>query len=225
MVSHGLVVTMDAQRRVLADGAVTVQGDRIVEVGPSGDLSVRYEARKVIDAKGALVMPGLINAHTHMAMSLFRGLAEDRALEEWLKKYIFPAEAKNVTPEFVSWGTKLSMLEMIRGGTTTVADMYYFEDDVAQALKSGGMRGVLGETIIGFPAPDNKTADAAFAYTKKFLDHWTNDPLITAAVAPHAIYTCSEDLLKRSAALARQFHAPILIHMAEALYEIGSEPA
>ncbi len=220
LVSHGLVVSMDSQRRVLEDGAIAIQGDSILEIGPSSDLTARYAATKVVDARGALVMPGLINAHTHMAMSLFRGLAEDRALQEWLKNYIFPAEAKNVTPEFVSWGTKLSILEMIRGGTTTVADMYYFEDDVARALKSGGMRGVLGETIIGFPAPDNKTAEAAFEYTKKFLDSWTNDPLITAAVAPHSIYTCSEELLKRSAALARQFHAPILIHLAEAPYEM-----
>lgn len=211
---------MDSQRRVLQDGAVAVQGDTILEVGPSSDLAVRYEAAKIVDAKGALVMPGLINAHTHMAMSLFRGLAENLALEEWLKKYIFPAEARNVTPDFVSCGTKLSMLEMIRGGTTTVADMYYFEDEVARALNSGGMRGVLGETIIGFPAPDNKTADAALEYTKKFLESWTNDPLITPAVAPHAIYTCSEELLKKSAALARRFHAPILIHLTEAPHEM-----
>jgi 5-methylthioadenosine/S-adenosylhomocysteine deaminase len=220
LVTHGLVVTMDSQLDVLSDGAIAIRGDTIFEAGPSEQLAARYHANRVVDARGALVIPGLINAHTHMAMSLFRGLAEDRALEEWLKKYIFPAEARNVTPDFVSWGTKLSMLEMLRGGTTTVADMYYFEDDVARALKSGGMRGVLGETIIGFPAPDNKTAEAAFAYTKKYLDSWTNDPLITAAVAPHAIYTCPEDLLKQAAALARRYHAPILMHLAEARYEL-----
>jgi 5-methylthioadenosine/S-adenosylhomocysteine deaminase len=220
LLSHGLVVTMDSQHRVLPDSAVAIAGDSILEVGPSAVLAARYEAARVIDVKGALLLPGLINAHTHMAMSLFRGLAEDMALDDWLKKYIFPAEARNVTPDFVTWGTKLSMLEMIQGGTTTVADMYYFEDEVAKALKSGGMRGVLGETIIGFPAPDNKTAEAAFNYTKKYLDSWAHDPLITAAVAPHAIYTCSEDLLKQSAALARQYHAPILIHLTEAAYEM-----
>ncbi|HEX3683406.1 MAG TPA: amidohydrolase [Bryobacteraceae bacterium] len=220
LLTHGLIVAMDSQRHVVSDGAIAIRGDTIIEAGPSEQLAARYHANRVVDARGALVLPGLINAHTHMAMSLFRGLAEDRALDEWLKKYIFPAEARNVTPDFVSWGTKLSMLEMLRGGTTTVADMYYFEDEVARALKSAGMRGVLGETIIGFPAPDNKTAEAAFAYTKKYLDSWTNDPLITAAVAPHAIYTCPEELLKRAAALARRYHAPILMHVAEARSEL-----
>ncbi len=217
---HGIVVTMDSQRHILNDGAIAVVGDTIVAVGASEQVAAQYRAKRIIDARGALVLPGLINAHTHMAMSLFRGLAEDHALEDWLKKYIFPAEARNVTPDFVFWGTKLSMLEMIRGGTTTVADMYYFEDDVARALKDGGMRGVLGETIIGFPAPDNKTAEAAIAYTKKFLDSWNHDALITAAVAPHAIYTCSEQLLIQAAALAREYHAPILMHLAEAPYEM-----
>ena len=219
LVSHALVVTMDPARRILADGAIAVQGDTILDVGSSGDLSGKYNARHAIDAHGALVMPGLINAHTHMAMSLFRGLAEDRALDDWLKKFIFPAEAHNVTPDFVSWGTKLSMLEMIRGGTTTVADMYYFEDEVARALKLGGMRGVLGETVIGFPAPDNKTAEAAFEYTRKYLDAWAGDPLIFYDLATNYIYTCPEDLLKKAAALGRQFKAPILIHLAEAPYE------
>ena len=220
ILSHGTVVTMDQQRRVLEDSSIAVSGEVIVAIGPSNEIDAGYEAKKTLDAHGAILMPGLINAHTHMGMSLFRGLAEDRSLQDWLQKFIFPAEAKNVTPDFVSWSTKLSLLEMIRGGTTTAADMYYFEDDVAKALKEAGMRGVLGETIIGFPAPDNKTSDAAFAYTEKFLGHWKNDSLITAAVAPHSIYTCSEKLLKDSAALARAYHAPILMHLAEAPYEM-----
>jgi 5-methylthioadenosine/S-adenosylhomocysteine deaminase len=213
-------VTMDPQRRILDDGAIAISGDAIVAIGQSGLIAAAYEATKVIDARGALLLPGLINAHTHLPMSLFRGLAEDRSLQDWLQKFIFPAEARNVTPDFVTWATKLSLLEMLRGGTTTVADMYYFEDEIAQTLKEAGMRGVMGETIIGFPAPDNKTAEAAFAYTEKFLTHWKNDPLITAAVAPHSIYTCSEKLLKDAASLARAYHAPILIHLAEAPYEM-----
>jgi 5-methylthioadenosine/S-adenosylhomocysteine deaminase len=216
---HGTVVAMDAQRRVLQDSAIAVKGEDIVAVGSSAQIAADYDAVKVMDVHGALLMPGLINAHTHMPMSLFRGLAEDRSLNDWLQKFIFPAEARNVTPDFVYWGTKLSLLEMIRGGTTTVADMYYFEDEVAKALKEAGMRGVLGETIIGFPAPDNKTSAAAFAYTEKYLMKWKNDPLITPAVAPHSIYTCSEKLLRESASLARAYHAPILIHLAEAPYE------
>jgi 5-methylthioadenosine/S-adenosylhomocysteine deaminase len=220
LVTHGLVITMDAERRILPDAAVAIRGDAIVDIGPAGAIENRYHASRVLDARGALVLPGLINAHTHLPMSLFRGLAEDLALDEWLHKFIFPAEARCVTPDFVSWGAKLSMLEMIRSGTSTVADMYYFEDEIARALKSGGMRGVLGETIIGFPAPDNQTAEAALAYTKKYLDTWNHDPLITPAVAPHAIYTCPEELLKQSADLARRFHAPILMHLAESRHEV-----
>jgi 5-methylthioadenosine/S-adenosylhomocysteine deaminase len=219
VVTHATIVTMDPAHRLIEDGAMAVTGETITAIGPSSQISAAYAAKKQIDAYGALLMPGLINAHTHMAMSFLRGLAEDRALNDWLTKFIFPAEARNVTPDFVTWATKLSLLEMLRGGTTTVADMYYFEEQVAQALKDAGMRGVLGETIIGFPAPDNKTSEAAFAYTEKFLTHWQHDSLIIPAVAPHSIYTCSEKLLKDSAALARAYHAPILMHLSEAPYE------
>jgi len=220
LVSGGTVVTMDAQRRVIEDGAVAIRGDSIVAVGPRAEIESRFEAAQTIDAHGALVMPGLINGHAHAAMSLFRGLADDLALDEWLHKYIFPAEARNVTPDFVNWGTKLGVLEMLRGGITTYADMYYFEDVVARVTKDAGMRGVLGETIIDFPAPDNKTPAEALAYTQKYLDHWKGDPLIIAAVAPHSIYTCSEKTLQDAAALARRNHAPILIHIAEAQFEL-----
>src|SRR6202046_3285989 len=220
LVTGGTVVTMDGQRRVIEDGAVAIRGDSIVAVGPRAAIENRVEAAQTIDAHGALVLPGLINGHAHAAMSLFRGLADDLALDEWLQKYIFPAEARNVTPDFVEWGTKLGVLEMLRGGITTYADMYYFEDVVARVTKDAGMRGVLGETIIDFPAPDNKTPGDAFAYTQKFLDHWKGDPLIIAAVAPHSIYTCSEKTLQDAAALARRNNAPILIHIAEAQFEL-----
>jgi 5-methylthioadenosine/S-adenosylhomocysteine deaminase len=220
LVTGGTVVTMDAQRRVIEDGAVAIRGDSIVAVGPRAEIESRFEAAQTLDAHGALVMPGLINGHAHAAMSLFRGLADDLALDEWLQKYIFPAEARNVTPDFVNWGTKLGVLEMLRGGITTYADMYYFEDVVARVTKDAGMRGVLGETIIDFPAPDNKTPAEALAYTQKYLDHWKGDPLIIAAVAPHSIYTCSEKTLQDAAALARRNGAPILIHIAEAQFEL-----
>jgi 5-methylthioadenosine/S-adenosylhomocysteine deaminase len=218
-VIHGTVVTMDGQRRVLQDGGIAIEGDRITAVDSSAQIDARYEPAKVIDARGALIMPGLINAHTHMSMSFFRGLADDLALDDWLHKYIFPAESRFVTADFVTWATRLSMLEMLRGGTTTVADMYYFENEVAEVLKAAGMRGVLGETVIGFPSPDSKTTAGALDYTEAFLQRWQGDPLITPAVAPHSIYTCSEQLLKDAAALARKHQAPILIHMAEAPFE------
>jgi 5-methylthioadenosine/S-adenosylhomocysteine deaminase len=211
---------MDPQRRVLQDGAVAVLGDAIAAVGTAANIQADYESAKVIDARGALIMPGLINAHTHMSMSLFRSLADDLSLDDWLNKYIFPAEHRYVTQDFVLWSTRLSLLEMLRGGTTTVADMYYFEEEVAEATKAAGMRGVLGETLIGFPSPDSPTPAAALTYTEKFLKHWKADPLITPAVAPHSIYTCSETLLKDAAALAQTNQAPLLIHVAEAPFEI-----
>jgi 5-methylthioadenosine/S-adenosylhomocysteine deaminase len=225
VVTGGTVVTMDGQRRVIEDGAIAIRGDLIVAVGPRAEIESRFEAAQTIGAHGALVMPGLINGHAHAAMSLFRGLADDLALDEWLQKYIFPAEARNVTPDFVEWGTRLGVLEMLRGGITTYADMYYFEDVVARVTKEAGMRGVLGETIIDFPAPDNKTLEQAFAYTQKYLDHWKGDPLIIAAVAPHSIYTCSEKTLQDAAALARRNGAPILIHIAEAQFELEQSRA
>src|ERR1700722_12361060 len=219
LVTGGTVVTMDGQRRVIEDGAIAIRGDSIVAVGPRAEIENKFEAVQTIDAHGALVLPGLINGHAHAAMSLFRGLADDLALDEWLQKYIFPAEARNVSPEFVEWGTKLGVLEMLRGGITTYADMYYFEDVVARVTKEAGMRGVLGETIVDFPAPDNKSAAAALAYTQKFIDNWKNDPLITPAVAPHSIYTVSTENLKTATALARRNGVPILIHLAEAPFE------
>jgi 5-methylthioadenosine/S-adenosylhomocysteine deaminase len=148
-------------------------------------------------------------------MTLFRGLHDDVTLDEWLHKYIFPAEAKNVDEEFVRWGTRLAAAEQIRSGITTFADMYYFEDVIAEETKAAGMRGVLGETFIDFPAPDNKSEAEMLAYTEKFLKRWQGDPLIQAAPAPHSIYTCSRKTLQDSAALARKYQAPILIHVAE----------
>ncbi|MFY9561349.1 MAG: amidohydrolase [Terriglobales bacterium] len=220
IITGGLVVTMDGTRAIHDDGAVAVTGDTIVAVGPRAEIEARYVARETIDAKNKLVLPGFINGHTHAPMTLFRGIHDDVTLNDWLYKYIFPAEAKNVTEEFVRWGTRLAAAEQIRSGVTTFADMYYFEDAVAEETKAAGMRGVLGETFIDFPAPDNKTNAAMLAYTEKFLQKWQGDPLIHAAPAPHSIYTCSQKTLQDAAALARKYHAPILIHVAEMKKEL-----
>jgi 5-methylthioadenosine/S-adenosylhomocysteine deaminase len=218
-IGGGTVITMDPEFRLIEDGGVAIQGDTIVAVGRRADLEAQWRAANTIDAAGTIVMPGMINGHAHAAMSLFRGVAEDHSLNDWLQRYIFPAEARNVTPDFVLWGTRLGVLEMLRGGITTYADMYYFEDVVASVTKEAGMRGVLGETILDFPAPDHQTPAEAFAYTQKFIDHWKGDPLITPAVAPHSIYTLSTENLKAAAALARRNGVPILIHLAEAPFE------
>jgi len=215
LVTGGLVVTMDSSRTILDDGAVAIKGDLIVAVGPRADIESQYSANQTIEARGKLIMPGFINGHTHVPMTLLRGLHDDVTLDDWLRKYIFPAEAKNVNEDFVRWGTRLAAAEQIRAGVTTFADMYYFEDTVAEETKAAGMRGVLGETWLDFPAPDNKSEAAMSAYTEKFLQKWQGDPLIHASVAPHSIYTCSRKTLNDAAALARKYHAPILIHVAE----------
>jgi 5-methylthioadenosine/S-adenosylhomocysteine deaminase len=225
LINGGTIVTMDGDRLILEDGAVAVKGDVISAIGFRTDLEKKYIADQTIDARGKLVLPGFINGHTHVPMTLFRGLHDDVTLDEWLHKYIFPAEAKNVTEEFVRWGTRLAAAEQIRGGITTFADMYYFEDAVAEETKKAGMRGVLGETFIDFPAPDNKDEAEMLAYTEKFLKRWQNDPLIHAAPAPHSIYTCSQKTLQDAAALARKYHAPILIHVAEMKKELDDSRA
>jgi len=211
----GTVVTMDRNRTIFEDGAIAVRADTIVAIGARHELEGEYTSSETIDVTGKLILPGFINGHTHVPMTLFRGLHDDVTLADWLYKYIFPAEAKNVNAEFVRWGTRLAAAEQIRGGVTTFADMYYFEDAVAEETKAAGMRGVLGETLIDFPAPDNKTRAEAFAYTEKFVKKWQGDRLIHAAVAPHSIYTCSQKTLQDAAALARRYHSPILIHTAE----------
>jgi 5-methylthioadenosine/S-adenosylhomocysteine deaminase len=215
IITGGTVVTMNGSRVIYDDGAIAVKGDTIIAVGPSAEVAAKYSAVQTIDANRKLVFPGFINGHTHVPMTLFRGLHDDVTLNDWLYKYIFPAEAKNVNEEFVRWGTRLAAAEQIRAGVTTFVDMYYFEDAVAEETKAAGMRGVLGETFIDFPAPDNKSEAGALAYTEKFLKRWQGDPLIHAAAAPHSIYTCSQKTLQDAAALARKYHAPILIHTAE----------
>ncbi len=220
LITNGTVVTMDGERRIIEHGQIAVRGDSIYAVGDGMLFAKGVIAKQTIDAKGALILPGFINGHTHVAMTLLRGLHDDVTLDDWLRKYIFPAEAKNVTEDFVRWGTRLAAAEQIRSGITTFADMYYFEDAVAEETKAAGMRGVLGETFLDFPAPDNKTNAAMLDYTEKFLKRWQGDPLIHAAAAPHSIYTCSQKTLQDSAALARKYHAPIFIHLAEMKKEL-----
>jgi len=225
LVTGGTVVTMNARFRVIEDGAIAIRGDKILAIGPSVEIATRYTPARRILARGKLVLPGLINTHGHAPMVLFRGIANDLTLQDWLEKYIFPAEARNVTEEFVIWGTRLAALEMIRGGITTYADMYYFEDAVARETKAAGMRGVLGQTIIDFPVPDAKTPADGLVRAEEFLKRWKGDPLIRPAVAPHAIYTNSKETLQSAAELARRHKAPLLIHVAETKRELDDSLA
>jgi 5-methylthioadenosine/S-adenosylhomocysteine deaminase len=220
VVTGGVVITQNARRQVLKPGAVAIDGADIVDVDTPEMIAARYSARETIDARGQIVLPGLINTHTHAPMVMYRGLADDLALMDWLQKYIFPAEARTVSPEFVRIGTRLAALEMIESGTTTFADMYYFEEDIANATRDAGLRGVLGETIIQFPVADAKTPAEALVRAEGFIKAFRNDSLIVPAVAPHSMYTLDRDSLVASAALARKYDVPLIIHLAETEDEV-----
>jgi len=221
VVTGGDVVTMDASRRVLSPGAVAVNGRDIVAVGTPEEIARQFAASETIEAAGHVVLPGLVNTHTHAPMVMYRGLADDLALMDWLQKYIFPAEAKTVSPEMVRVGTRLAALEMIQSGTTTFADMYYFEEEIARATKAAGLRGVLGETIIGFPVADAKTPADALKRTEAFMREFAGDDLITAVPAPHSPYTVDEPTLRAIRELADRYKVPILIHLAETEDEVN----
>jgi len=220
VVSGGTVVTQNATRQVLSPGAVAIDGTDIVDVGDVQAIATKYQARETVDARGQVVLPGLINTHTHAPMVMYRGLADDLALMDWLQKYIFPAEAKTVSPELVRIGTRLAALEMIESGTTTFADMYYFEEEIAKAAFAAGLRGVLGETIIQFPVADAKTPAEGLARAARFIREFKDNGLIVPAVAPHALYTNDKATLVASAELGRKYDVPILIHFAETEDEV-----
>ena len=214
------VITEDARHQVLSPGAVAIDGNTIVEVNAPDVIAGKYRAADTIDVRNDVVLPGLINTHTHAPMVMYRGLADDLALMDWLNKYIFPAEAKTVSPEMVRTGTRLAALEMIESGTTTYTDMYYFEEEIAKATREAGLRGVLGNTIIQFPAPDARTPAEGLARTEAFIRAFKGDPLITPAVAPHALYTNDTATLLACAELARKYGVPVIIHLAETEAEL-----
>ena len=220
IVYNAIVVTMDANSRVLPRGAVAIRGNSIVAVEAADVIAATYIAKDTIDAGGQVVMPGLVNTHTHAPMVLYRGLADDLALMEWLEKYIFPAEARTVSPEMVRIGTRLAALEMIQSGTTTFADMYYFEEEIAQAARAAGLRGVLGQTIIRFPVADAATPAQALKRAEAFIKAFRGDALVTPAVAPHSAYTLDRATLVASRELAARYGVPLLIHLAETEEEV-----
>ncbi len=215
IVTGGTVVTVDAAGRVIENGAVAIDGADIAAVDTAAAIAKQFRGRETIDASGQIVLPGLINTHTHAPMVLYRGLADDLPLMEWLNNYIFPAESKTVSPEFVRAGTRLAALEMIESGTTTFADMYYFEEEIARETRNAGLRGVLGQTVIQFPVADAKTPADALARAETFINEFKGDPLITPAVAPHAIYTLDGPTLRAARELSKRHDVPTLIHLAE----------
>ena len=220
IVGGGIVVTVDGARNIYNPGAVAIDGTTIVGVGPASDIAGRFKSAEQINTAGSIVIPGLINTHGHAPMVLYRGLADDLRLQEWLEKYIFPAEAKTVSREMVRAGTRLAALEMIQSGTTAWADMYYFEEEIARVTKAAGMRGVLGQTIIQFPVADAKTPKEGLARNEAFIKEFAKDDLIVPAVAPHAPYTLDAKDLLASRALATKYGVPLIIHVAETEIEL-----
>jgi 5-methylthioadenosine/S-adenosylhomocysteine deaminase len=221
IIANAIVITVDANRRIVNPGSIAINGSEIVGIGTPQQIAGQFKARETIDASGKVVMPGLINTHGHAAMVMYRGLGNDLALMDWLQKYIFPAEAKTVSPEFVRIGTRLAALEMIQSGTTTYADMYYFEEEVARVTREAGLRGVLGQTVIEFPVPDARTPADALKRAEAFAQAFAHDELITPSIAPHAVYTLDAATLTAASNLAKKYNIPLQIHLAETQAEIG----
>ncbi len=215
IITDTTILTCDNAFTRIEQGALAIDGDRIVALDKTPEITCRFSGRSSIAAANTIAMPGLVNCHTHAAMTCFRGMADDLDLMTWLDKHIFPAEAKNVNPELVYWGSLLACLEMIKSGTTTFCDMYLFEGETAQAAKQAGMRCLLGEVLFDFPSPNVKTPAAGWAYIKKQLERWDGDPLINIMVEPHSLYTCSTELLREAKQLADAYRLPYGLHLLE----------
>jgi len=218
--TNALVLTMDKNLNQYDPGAVAVKGDLIVVAGPEAELKKEYDASEIVDCGGKVLMPGLVNAHTHVPMTLLRGLADDLRLDVWLLGYMLPVEREFVSPDFVRLGTLLACAEQIRTGITTFNDMYYFEKDVAQATSDAGLRAVCGQTVMKFPTPDAIAFEDSLAMAREFIQGWKDHPLIVPAVAPHAPYSCTPEILRATSDLAKEFDVPLHIHIAETSYEV-----
>ena len=217
IIEDGLILTMDEDGTIHENGMIAIKDSRIVYVGPG--ISGKYTAGKIINARDCIVMPGIVNCHTHAPMSLFKGIADDRPLMEWLENYIFPVE-RNMDEEFIYTGTLLACAEMILSGTTTFCDMYLFEEHVARAVKISGMRALVGEVLYDFDSPNYGPLDKGFEYTVNLIERWRDDPLVSIAVEPHATFTCSPELLKRAHSIAVEYNVPVVIHLSETRNEV-----
>ena len=218
--TNGVVVTMDAGWRVIERGALAVRGGVIVASGPSEELSAAYEADEVIDCAGCAILPGLINGHAHIPMSLLRGLVADIQLDVWLFGYMFPVESNFVDEQFCYVGSLLSCAEMIRGGTTTFVDMYYFEDQVARAADESGMRAICGQTVMRMPTPDAASYEEGLGRARRFIAQWHNHPRVIPTIAPHAPYTCTDEIYRSAVDLCREYGLPLVTHLSETAREV-----
>jgi len=220
LIKNGKIVTMNPALEIHQPGALAIKGDTITAVGPEKELSpLESTARDILDAQGGAVLPGLINTHTHAAMTLFRGLADDLPLSDWLNHHVFPAE-KKLNAQWVYWGTSLACAEMILSGTTTFCDMYLFEAEVAKAAKEAGMRALVGEVLYDFPSPNYGPIEKGFEYSLQMIKDFNNDPLISVAIEPHTPFTCSPDLLKKAGYLCNKYNVPLIVHVSETSHEV-----
>src|SRR3954467_14638381 len=217
LLTNATVLTVDRDFTIHHASGVAITGPSIVAVGPD---ALTYSAAESIDCRGHLVMPGLVNAHTHVPMTLLRGLADDLRLDVWLMGYMMPVERAFVSPDFVRLGTRLGCAEMIRSGVTCFADMYYFEDAIAEATAAAGLRALWGPTILGLPAPHAASYEDSLARAREFITRWHGHPLIVPAPAPHAPYTCTPEILRACAELAVEFDVPLHIHLSETALEV-----
>jgi 5-methylthioadenosine/S-adenosylhomocysteine deaminase len=220
ILANALVLTMDEELHQYEPGAVAVSGDAIIAVGEDAEIRKAYNAAQVVDCGGRVVMPGLVNAHTHVPMTLLRGLADDLRLDVWLQGYMMPVEREFVSPEFVRLGTQLACAELIRSGVTCFADMYYFEEHVAKATAEAGLRAVCSQTVMKFPSPDARSFEDSLAAARDFIEKWKGHPLIVPSVAPHAPYTCTAEILQATARLAVEFDVPLHTHLSETALEV-----
>ena len=216
------VLTMDEKMNQYLRGAVAVNGDSIVAVGLEDEIQKGYSAKETIDCKGKVLMPGMVNAHTHVPMTLLRGIADDLRLDVWLQGYMWPVERQFASPEFVRLGTSIACAELIRSGVTTFNDMYFYEDDVATATAQAGMRGVCGQSILKFPTPDAASYEDAMEKARDYIKKWIGHPLIVPSIAPHAPYTTTADILRETADLAKEFDVPLHTHLAETSFEVDN---
>ncbi|MBP1700988.1 MAG: putative hydrolase [Chloroflexi bacterium] len=220
LLTNAIVLTMDEEFHKYEPGAVAIKGDSILAVGPESDLKTEFIAQETIDCNGHVLMPGLVNAHTHVPMTLMRGLADDLRLDVWLLGYMMPVEREYVSPDFVRLGTSLACVELIRSGVTCFADMYFFEEHVAKATAEAGMRAVCSQSVLKFQTPDAQSFEESLASARDFIQRWKGHPLIEPSVAPHAPYTTTEEILQQSAALAVEFDVPLHTHLAETALEV-----
>ncbi|MGZ6347326.1 MAG: amidohydrolase family protein [Anaerolineales bacterium] len=217
---NAIVLTMDEEMHQYEPGAVAVSGDSILAVGPEDEIRKSCQAAHEVDCSGRVLMPGLVNAHTHVPMTLLRGLADDLRLDVWLQGYIWPVEREFVSPDFVRLGTQLACAELIRTGVTCFADMYYFEEKVAETTAEAGLRAVCGQTVLKFPTPDAVSFEDSLGAAREFIEHWKGHTLITPSVSPHAYYTCTPEILRATAQLAAEFDVPLHTHISETLLEV-----